>query len=80
LRKGNVPYSAVLREAHVKVEGWSLLLKKRKGLKVSSRKLQRTFKKGDIPNNARHQTLLEIQDELKAATVNYYKIKESAKN
>jgi hypothetical protein len=41
LRKGNVKYSDVLQDVRNKVEGWSLLLKYNKGLKVSSRNFLR---------------------------------------
>jgi hypothetical protein len=53
LRKGNIPYSDILQEARCKVEGWTLLLQYKKGLKVSSRKLCRTLKK--------HQSLQIIE-------------------
>jgi hypothetical protein len=44
-------------------------------LKVSSRKLSRCIKKAEVPIGAKKERLLAIQDELKAATSEYYKIK-----
>jgi hypothetical protein len=79
LRKGNVEYSDVLQDARNKVEGWSLLLRYNKGLKVSSRKLTRTLKKAGIPLFSKTNSQLSIVDELKAATKSYYESKKSHK-
>jgi hypothetical protein len=75
IRKGNVPYSDTLQMSRNKIEGWSLLLKFKKGLKISSRKLSRTLKKADIPNTYKRATIIEVQDERKCATKDYYKKK-----
>jgi hypothetical protein len=75
LRKGNVAYSDVLQNARNKVEGWSLLLRHCKGLKVSSRKIARTLKKAGIATSSRGYTQLAIIDELKLATTSYYSFK-----
>jgi hypothetical protein len=79
LQKGNVPYSDVLQKARNKGEGWSLLLKYKQGLKVTSRKLSRSLHKGDIPTTKKGNSLIEIKDELKWATKEYYKLKKSSK-
>jgi hypothetical protein len=72
LRKGNVQYSNVLQDARNKVEGWSLLLRYNKGLKLSSRKLTHTLKKAGIPLSSKSNSHIAIVDELKAATNTYY--------
>jgi hypothetical protein len=75
---GNTPFSDVLQTARRKIEGWTLLLKYKKGLKVSSRKLARTLKKADIHTKTGETTITEIQDELHKATKQYYIQKKSA--
>jgi hypothetical protein len=79
LRKGNVAYSDTIQDARVKVEGWSLLLRHSKGLKVSSWKVSRTIKKAEIPTEARGYNTLAIKDELQIAAKKYYELKKSAK-
>jgi hypothetical protein len=77
--RGNVPYSDELQKARNKIECWSLLLKKKKGLKVSLRKLSRSLKKASIQANTKNYTTKEVKDELELATKEYYKLKKSAK-
>jgi hypothetical protein len=79
LRKGNVAFSDVIQQARIRVEGWSLLLKYSKGLKISARKLSRTMKKGELPAAAKRYSQTEIMDELKVATKRYYTLKQSDK-
>jgi hypothetical protein len=79
LRKGNIPYSPVIQQARNKIEGWSLLLKSKKGLKVSSRKLSRTLKKAGIPTMAKADNIVCIKDELDLATKQYYTLKKRSK-
>jgi hypothetical protein len=78
LRNGNVPYSTTLQNARNKIEAWSLLHKFKKVLKVSSRKLSRCLKKADVTISAKKENILAIQDELKAATIEYYKLKKKS--
>jgi hypothetical protein len=79
LRKGNIPYSPVIQQARNKIEGWSLLLKSKKGLKVSSRKLSRTLKKAGILTMAKADNIVCIKDELDLATKQYYTLKKRSK-
>jgi hypothetical protein len=79
MHKGNVPYSDELQKIRNKIEGWSLLLKRKKGLKVSSRKVSRSLKKANIPEHTKNYTTTEVKDELELATKEYYKLKKSAK-
>jgi hypothetical protein len=77
-RRGNVPYSTTLQEARNKIEAWSLLLRLKKGLRISSRKLTRTMKKAGIPASRKNDIQLLIQDELSIAYKTYYQLKKSA--
>jgi hypothetical protein len=77
-RCGNIPYSTTIQEARNKIEAWSLLLRHKKGLRISSRKLEHTMKKAGIPPSRKSDLLLIIQDELTIAYKKYYKLKKYA--
>ncbi len=77
-RRGNVPYSTTIQEACNKIEAWSLLLRHKKGLRISSRKLERTMKKAGIPLSRKSDLQLIIKDELSIAYEKYYKLKKDA--
>ena len=53
-------------------------MKQKKGLKISSRKLTRTLKQAGILTATRGNSLIEIKDELNAATKTYYELKQKA--
>jgi hypothetical protein len=78
LRYGNVAYSPTLQQAREKIAGWSLLLRLKQGHRISSRKLARTLTKANIAIQSKLLTLLNIKDELVAATKKYYELKKSA--
>jgi hypothetical protein len=77
-RRGNVPYSTTIQEARNKIEAWSLLLRHKKGLHISSRKLERTMKKAVIPLSRKSDLQLIIKDELSIAYKKYYTLKKDA--
>ncbi len=74
---GNVDYSPEIQAARLLISAWSLILKRAKGLKVSSRLLQRTLRKASLTPSCRARTLESIQDQLTLAYKNYYSIKGS---
>jgi len=57
-----------------------LLAKKKKGQKTSSRLLSRSLKKAQLPSSARHLSAEDIQEQLKVAYQEYYKVKSSAQD
>ncbi len=78
LRTGNVPYSDTLQQERNKIEAYCLLLKFKKGLKVSSRRLTGSLKKAGIPTTVKRDPILVVQDELKAAYKRYYSLKKNS--
>ncbi len=79
LRMGQVAYSPQLRLASRTIKAWSLIEKKAKGMKVSSRLLNRTLKKSGLPTSTRSLKKEVISQRLKEAYQDYYKIKGSSK-
>jgi hypothetical protein len=78
IRRGNVPYSDELQTVRNKIEAWSLLLRFKKGCKISSCKLTRSLKKANIPANTRANTQIVLKEELQVATKQYYELKRKA--
>ena len=76
---GQVAFSPELQAASRKINAWSLLERKAKGIRTSSRYLNRTLKKASIPRIARKASLATIVEKLKVAYQEYYKIKGNAK-
>jgi hypothetical protein len=79
LRTGNVPYSDTLQTSRNKIQAFSLLLKFKRGLKVSSRLLSRSLKKAGIPTTTKANSIIVIQDELKVEYKHYYSLKKTSK-
>jgi hypothetical protein len=76
-RKGQVAFSPQM--AHRRIKAWSLLLKKAKGARTSSRLLNRSLRKASILPTARGFSIKEIEDKLKNEFQTYYKLKGSDK-
>jgi hypothetical protein len=64
LRVGQVAFSPELQKVRRDIAAWKLLLKKSKGLKVSSRFLDRTLKKSNISPSARSLDTDSISEKL----------------
>jgi hypothetical protein len=79
LRTGQVAFSPELNEARIKIIAWLLLVSKAKGRKTSSRMISRALKCATIPTEARGYDEPILQEKLKAAYQEYYKIKGCAK-
>ena len=77
LRMGAIPWSPKLQRFRTDIEIWSLLLKKRKGIKISQRKLRRLLRKSDI-TDASHKSNREVKEGLDQAFQAYKKAKEDA--
>jgi hypothetical protein len=78
LRTGNVPFSDTLQHERNTIAAYSLLLKFKKRLKVSSRRLTRSLKKAGIPTSIKGDSVLVVQDELKAAYKRYFTLKKNS--
>ncbi len=79
LRKGQVAYSPQLDIVSRKIYAWSLLEKKAKGLRISSRLLRRALTKASLTSDARGLSTEDISRKLKELYQEYYKIKGSSK-
>jgi Reverse transcriptase (RNA-dependent DNA polymerase) len=77
LRMGQVAFSPQLQKACRCIKAWSLLQKKQKGMKVSSRLLQRSLKKANISYFFRHAPIQTINEKLRQAYKDYFVIKGS---
>lgn len=75
LRMGNVDFSPTIQLAMRQIRAWSLLIKKKKGLKVSSRLLARTLKKAAIDVQNRVMGMPYLEEQLKLANRYYYMTK-----
>jgi hypothetical protein len=65
LRTGQVAYSPELAAVRNQIEAWQLLLKKKKGQRISSRLLSRSLKRAKLPPSSRQLTEALTQDKLK---------------
>jgi hypothetical protein len=79
-RKGNVAFFPELNAARLLIKAWSLLSKKAKGFKISSRLISRTLKKVNLPVHTRGLPTEEVSTQLKEAYKAYYAIKGDATN
>ena len=77
IRNGEVPWSPKLQKFRTAIEIWTLLLKKRKGTKISQRKLRRKLHGSDI-TGAFTKTIPELEDALHEAYTQYKKAKKEA--
>ena len=77
IRNGNVPWSPKLQKFRNTIEIWTLLLKKKKGTKISNRKLRRRLQQSDI-TGASSKTIPEIEDSLHEAYRQYKKARQEA--
>jgi hypothetical protein len=80
LRMGQVPFSPQLQQASRIIDVWVLIRKKAKGLKTSSRLLQRAIKKLSLPKDSQGLPLEDIEQKLKLAYQEYYKVKGLVEN
>lgn len=80
LRKGHVAYSPQLNKISKQINTWTLLEKKKKRMKISSRLLRHSLNKASIPIDVRAWSLEEISTKLKTKFQEYYKIKGCAKD
>ena len=72
---GQVGFSPTIQWASRQILAWSLLIKKKKGLKTSSRLLKRTLKKVGLDIQNRGMGLEYLQDQLHIAYKYYYSVK-----
>jgi hypothetical protein len=77
LRMGQVAYSPQFHQASCQINAWILLRNKVKGMKISSRLLNRVLKKASLKSETRALSLKEIDTNLKLAYQNYYRVKGS---
>jgi len=75
LKMGQVAFSPEIAKARTLIQAWLLLDKHAKVLKGSSRLLQCTMKKAELPPSHRHLSLAIISTNLKSAYTSYYSIK-----
>jgi hypothetical protein len=75
LKKGQVAFSLAIQSACITILAWSLICNKLKGQKVSSRYIQRTLKKANIPISSLGKTVEEATSHLHEAYTHYYDIK-----
>jgi hypothetical protein len=68
---GQVAFSPEIAKARTLIQAWLFA----KGLKYSSRLLQRTMKKAELSPSHRHLSLALISTNLKSAYTSYYGIK-----
>jgi hypothetical protein len=78
VRTEQVAFSPELNAARLKIKVWLLLVSKAIGRKVSSRLISRSLKKSNIALEARSFSEDALQEHLKTAYQEYYKIKGSA--
>jgi hypothetical protein len=77
LRMGQVAFSPPVQKAHRSIKAWSVILKKSKGMKVSSRLLQRSMRKANLDKSMKHVNANTSKENLKQAYKHYYSIKGS---
>jgi hypothetical protein len=77
LRTGMIPWSPRLQKHRTNIEIWSMLIKKKKGQKVSNKKIRRLLKKTDI-KGAYDMSLLQLQDAINNAFSEYKKARSDA--
>jgi hypothetical protein len=77
LRTGGTPWSPQFQTFRTTIEVWSLLLRKRKGLKTSNRKIRRLLKRTTI-TDAYDRSIPEIEDALDEAFQALKEAKEKA--
>jgi hypothetical protein len=75
LRMGQVGFSPTIQLAMRQIRAWSLLLKKKKGMKISSRLLQRSLKKAGIDSQNRAMEIVYLEEQLLQAHRYYYAVK-----
>jgi hypothetical protein len=78
LRMGNVDFSPTVQLYMRAIRAWNLLIKKAKGLKVSSRMLARSLCKANLTSQTRSLGLPALEDNLKQAYTIYYTSKGNA--
>jgi len=78
LRTGQVAFSLELSEARSIIKVWSLLVSKAKGRKVSSRFIAQSLEKVNLLAEVRGYDEATLQERLKSAYQEYYKIKSNA--
>ncbi len=77
LRMGNVGFSPVIQLAMRQIRACSLLVKKKKGLKVSSRLLSRSLKKAGIDIHNRAMGLKYLEEQMLQSHKYYYSVKKN---
>jgi hypothetical protein len=80
LRTGQVSFSPEIQKARDRIYAWLLLQKRSKGLKISSRLLERTMKKANVDRSAKNASTILIKDQLTEAYRNYFQLKASQKH
>ena len=78
IQTGRIPWSPKLQAFRTEIEIWSMLLKKRKGRKVSNRKLRRLLTASSITDASSHKTIPQLEDKLDAAYTRYKQAKQEA--
>jgi hypothetical protein len=78
LHMGQVAYSPTVQFHICSINAWNLLIKKAKGLKVSSRMLSRAVKKSNLIPTVRSMGLAFLEEELKLGYQRYYAAKGNA--
>ena len=77
LKMGGVQWSPTVKKAMRGIEAWTLLTKRSKGLRVSSRYLTRMMKEAEIPEDTSISTS-QCNLQVKKAYKHYYQIKQTA--
>ena len=77
LRMGQVAFSPAIGQARLLIQAWSLLDKRSKGLKISSRFLHQTLKKANLDTSCFSLPAASVSLQLKDAYRNYYALKSS---
>ena len=77
LRMGDVPYCEATIVAWKKIESWTLLIKRKRGGKVSSRKLKRITERAGIKDSFR-KPLQYCEEQLAKVKIEYREIKKQA--
>jgi hypothetical protein len=72
---GQVGFSPTIQLAMRQIRAWSLLLKKKKGMKISSRLLQRSLKKAGFDSQNRAMEIVYLEEQLLQAHRYYYAVK-----
>jgi HD superfamily phosphohydrolase len=78
LHTGQVAFSPELNAARLKIKVWLLLVSKAKGRKVSSRLISRSIKKANMNQEVKLFYEETLQEQLKLAYQDYYKVKGTA--